>query len=113
MLGYSATVYQAPDVGDANFDRIRKVPYRQVTTYSQTLAAGKLADVPYRAWVDHLLRASGEGHARMLRGGGYPFLFHAQGRDIKKRLRGFQRRSDSRPRRRAVVSRRSLGSELT
>lgn len=84
MLGYSATVYQiAPDVADANFDRIREVPYRQVRTYFQTLVAGTLADVPYRTWVDHLLKASEEGRARMLHGGGYPFLFHAQGRDIK------------------------------
>lgn len=89
MLGYSATVYQvAPGVGDANFDRIREVPYRQVTTYFQTLVAGTLADVPYRTWIDHLLKASEEGRARMLHGGGYPFLFHAQGRDIKSDFAG-------------------------
>jgi len=42
-----------------------------------------VAYVPYRTWVDGLLSAAEDGRALMLLGGGYPYLFHASGADIK------------------------------
>ena len=84
MLGYDARVYEiGPDVSANDLGQIGKLPYVERTSYVRTLTAKQVAHVPYRTWVDHLLTASDDGHARMLQDGGYPYLIHASGAEIK------------------------------
>lgn len=84
MLGYDARIYEiAPNVGTGDLQRIGNVPYAARGSIVDTLTAQQVAYVPYRAWVDRLLTASEEGRARILHDGGYPYLFHAQGAEIK------------------------------
>lgn len=84
MLGYDAHVHEiASNVDAEDFQRIGKLPYAERKGYVDTLTSQQVAHIPYRTWVDHLLTASEEGRARMLHDGGYPYLFHAKGVDIK------------------------------
>lgn len=84
MLGYGAYVHAiASNVSAENLQRIGKLPYAERTRYVSTLTSQQVAYVPYRTWVDHLLTASEEGRAWMLQDGGYPYLFHAPGAEIK------------------------------
>lgn len=80
MLGYDADVY---DISAHDLRQIGSLPYSQRTSYVGTLRSQRVAHVPYRTWVDHLLTASEDGHVQMLQDGGYPYLFHAPGLDIK------------------------------
>lgn len=89
MLGYDARVYEmAPDVCAEDFKRISNFPYAERKSYVDTLTSRQVAHVPYRTWVDHLLTASEEGRAQMLQDGGYPYLFHAPGAEIKTNFAG-------------------------
>lgn len=84
MLGYEAQVYEIrSDVRAEQLQRIVILPYAERVSYVSTLRSREVARVPYRAWVDHLLTASEEGRVRLLHDGGYPYLFHAQGAEIK------------------------------
>lgn len=84
MLGYDVYVHEiAPHVSEEDLKRIGTVPYADRTRYVSTLTSEQVAHVPYRTWVDHLHTASEEGRAWMLQDGGYPYLFHAPGAEIK------------------------------
>lgn len=84
MLGYEARVHElAADVSEEDLHRIDTLPFRERNDYVSTLTSRQVAHVPYRTWVDDLLTVSGEGRARMLQNGGYPYLFHAQGEESK------------------------------
>ncbi|MFV4912558.1 hypothetical protein PFZ49_03125 [Microbacterium lacticum] len=84
MLGYDADVHQIrSEVSAEQLQRIRTFAYSERMSYLSTLTSQKVAHVPYRTWVDHLLTASADGRVRMLHDGGYPYLFHASGAEIK------------------------------
>lgn len=84
MLGYEVHVHEIrSDVNIDHLQRVGTLAYPERMRYVKTLTSREVARVPYRAWVDHLLAASEEGRARLLHGGGYPYLFHAQGTEIK------------------------------
>ena len=84
MLGYDARVYEiGSHVTAEEIQGISKLPYAERASYVSTLTSQQVAYVTYRTWVDHLLTASEEGRVRMLQDGGYPYLFHAQGAEIK------------------------------
>jgi hypothetical protein len=89
MLGYDARVHEIRSgVGDEEFLRISQLPYAEGIDYFKTLFSRSVAYVPYRTWVDGLLKAVDAGRARMLHGGGYPYLFHASGAEIKANFAG-------------------------
>lgn len=84
MLGYDVHVYEmGSHVSPEDVQRIGKLPYAERARYVTTLTSQQVAYVAYRTWVDHLLTASEAGRARLLQDGGYPFLFHAPGVEIK------------------------------
>ncbi|MBN9180134.1 hypothetical protein [Microbacterium ginsengisoli] len=84
MLGYDARVHEiGSHVSAEDIQRIGKLPYAERADYVSTLTSQQVAHVAYRTWVDHLLTASEGGRARMLQDGGYPYLFHAPGAEIK------------------------------
>ena len=84
MLGYDARVYEiGSNVTAEEIQGISKLPYAERASYVSTLTSQQVAYVTYRTWVDHLLTASEGGRARMLQDGGYPYLFHAPGSEIK------------------------------
>lgn len=84
MLGYEARVYElAPNVSEEDLQRIGTLPFRERIDFVSTMTTRQVAHVPYRTWVDHLLAASEDGRVRILQEGGYPYLFHAQGAEIK------------------------------
>lgn len=84
MLGYDAHVHEIrPGVSDHNVRRIAQIPYEERMSYLDTLTSRRVAHVPYRTWVDKLLGMAEDGRARLLQDGGYPYLFHASGDDIK------------------------------
>jgi hypothetical protein len=84
MLGYDAQVHEIlPGVSSEELGRIVQRPYEQRMDYLRTLTSRRVAHIPYRTWVDHLLVASREGRVQLLHDGGYPYLFRASGADIK------------------------------
>lgn len=84
MLGYDAHVYEIGfNVSPEDLQRIGRLPYAERKSYVSSLTSQRVAHVAYRTWVDHLLTSSEEGRARMLQDGGYPYLFHAPGAEIK------------------------------
>lgn len=84
MLGYDAHVHEVRSgISEQDLRRIGEIPYEERTSYLGTLISSRVAYVPYRAWVDKLLIASEDGRARLLHDGGYPYLFHARGEEIK------------------------------
>lgn len=84
MLGYDAHVHEiGPNVSSDDLQRIGRTPYAERKSYVSALTSQRVAHVAYRTWVDHLLTASEDGRARMLQDGGYPYLFHAPGAEIK------------------------------
>lgn len=84
MLGYDAYVYEieagvsAEDIGRISFES-----KEERTNRLNAVIARRLAYVPYRTWVDHLLESASEGRAQLLHDGGYPYVFYATGADIK------------------------------
>lgn len=84
MLGYDAHVHEIDsNVSAEDLQRIGNLPYEERMSYLSMLASRQVAHVAYRTWVDHLLTASEDGRVRILQDGGYPYLFHAQGAEIK------------------------------
>lgn len=84
MLGYDAHVHEiCSNVSAEDLQRIGTLPYAERMSYFGTLTSQKVVHIPYRTWVDHLLSASEQGRAWMLQDGGYPYLFHAPGAEIK------------------------------
>lgn len=84
MLGYDAHVYKiGSNISAEDLQRIGQIPHAERKSYVITLTSQRVAHVAYRTWVDHLLTASEEGRAQMLQDGGYPYLFHAPGAEIK------------------------------
>ena len=84
MLGYNAHVHEVRSgISEQELRRISEIPYEERTSYLGTLISRRVAYVPYRAWVDKLLSASEDGRAQLLHDGGYPYLFHARGEEIK------------------------------
>lgn len=84
MLGYDAQVYEIlPGVSVDDLGQMAQRPYEQRTDYVHTLTSRRVAHIPYRTWVDHLLAATEEGGVQLLHDGGYPYLFRANGADIK------------------------------
>lgn len=84
MLGYDARVHEiGVGVSEEDLQRIGRFPYAERKTYVSTLISREVAYVGYRTWVDHLLTASEDGRVRMVQDGGYPYLFHAPGAEIK------------------------------
>lgn len=84
MLGYDVQVHEIrSEVSAEDLQLMGTLPYAERMSYFITLTSQKVAHVPYRTWVDHLLIASEDGRARMLQDGGYPYLFHAPGSEIK------------------------------
>lgn len=84
MLGYDAHVHEVRSgVSREDLRRIGEISYEERTRYLGTLLSRRVAYVPYRTWADELLSASADGRAEMLHDGGYPYLFHARGEEIK------------------------------
>lgn len=84
MLGYEVHVHEIRSgVNTDHLLRVGTLAYPERMRYVRTLTSREVARVPYRAWVDHLLAASKGGCVRLLHDGGYPYLFHAQGAEIK------------------------------
>lgn len=84
MLGYDVYVHEVrSEVSAEDLNRIGTLPYAERMSYLNTLTSQKVAHLPYRTWVDQMLTASEDGRARMLQDGGYPYLFHASGAEIK------------------------------
>jgi hypothetical protein len=84
MLGHDAHVHQIrPGVREHHLRRIGDVAYEERTSYLGMLTSHRVAYVPYRTWVDKLLSASEDGRALLLHDGGYPYVFHARGEEIK------------------------------
>jgi hypothetical protein len=84
MLGYDVQVYEIDsNVSAEDLQRIGKLPYAERMSFLSTLTSRQVVHVAYRTWVDYLLIASEEGRVRMLQDGGYPYLFHAPGAEIK------------------------------
>lgn len=89
MLGYDAHVHEiSAGVSAEDLHRITQVPYEDRTTYLAALTSRPVAYIPYRTWVDHLLKSSEEGRAQLLHDGGYPYIFYATGADIKANFAG-------------------------
>lgn len=84
MLGFDAAVHELrAGVGADDLSRIVQLPYAERMDYFRTLTCRCVARIPYRTWVDHLLEAEEAGRARLLHGGGYPYLFYASGADVR------------------------------
>lgn len=84
MLGFDARVHEiASNVSAEDLQRIGNLPYGERMSYVSALVSRQVAHVAYRTWVDHLLTASEHGRVRILQDGGYPYLFHAPGLEIK------------------------------
>ncbi|HBU42501.1 MULTISPECIES: hypothetical protein [unclassified Microbacterium] len=84
MLGYDAYVHEVRcGVSGDDLRRIGEIAYEGRTRYLGTLLSRRVAYVPYRTWVDKLLSASEDGRVELLQDGGYPYLFHARGEEIK------------------------------
>lgn len=84
MLGYDARVHEiGSNVHAEDLQRIGTLSYLERGRYVSTLMSQQVAHVSYRTWVDHLLTAAEDGRVRMLQDGGYPYLFHAPGVEIK------------------------------
>lgn len=84
MLGYDAHIHTIrSDVTSEDLHRLRQISYRERINYLQALTAERLIHVPYRTWVDHLIRSTTEGRGEILHDGGYPYVFHATGAEIK------------------------------
>lgn len=84
MLGYTAAVHEVRSgVGADDLGRIMKLPYAERMGYFRTLTSRCVARIPYPTWVDHLLEAEEAVRFRLLHGGGYPYLFHAPGAEVK------------------------------
>lgn len=84
MLGYDLHVHEVRSgVTREDLRRIGEISYEERTRYLGTLLSRRVAYVPYRTWVDELLSASQTGRAELLHDGGYPYLFHARGAEIK------------------------------
>jgi hypothetical protein len=70
MLGYDARVHEIRSgVGDEEFLRISQLPYAEGIDYFKTLFSRSVAYVPYRTWVDGLLKAVDAGRADAARWG--------------------------------------------
>ena len=84
MLGYDAYVHEIrPCVSEEDVRRIAQFQYKERMSYLATLTSRRVAHVPCRTWVDKLLNVADDGRVRMLHDGGYPYLFHASGKEIK------------------------------
>lgn len=84
MLGYDAHVHEVRSgVTTEDLRRIGEITYVERTRYLGTLLSRQVAYVPYRTWVDGLLSATTDGRVELLLDGGYPYLFHARGEEIK------------------------------
>ena len=84
MLGYDAYVHEVRcGVSGDDLRRIGEIAYEGRTRYLGTLLSRRVAYVPYRTWVDKLLSASEDRRVELLHDGGYPYLFHARGEEIK------------------------------
>ena len=84
MLGYDAYVHEiGSNVSESDLQQIGELPYSERSSFVGTLTSRRVAHVAYRTWIDHLLTASEDGRARMLQDGGYPYIFHAPGAEIK------------------------------
>lgn len=84
MLGYDAYVYEiAAGVSAEDIGRIALESSDERTIHLNAVIARRLAYVPYRTWVDHLLESAKDGLAQILHDGGYPYVFYATGADIK------------------------------
>lgn len=84
MLGYDAQVHEIRHgVSEHDLRRLGQIPYEDRMSYLDTLTSRRVAHVPYRTWVDELLSACEDGRALLLHDGGYPYLFHARGVEIK------------------------------
>ena len=84
MLGYDAYVYEIE--AGVSADDIRQIARESNddgTSQLNAVIARRLAYVPYRTWVDHLLESATEGRAQILHDGGYPYVFYATGADVK------------------------------
>ena len=84
MLGYDAYVHEVRSgVSGDDLRRVGEIAYEERMSYLGTLLSRRVAYVPYRTWVDKLLSASEDRRAELLHDGGYPYLFHARGEEIK------------------------------
>lgn len=84
MLGYYAHVHEVRSgVTTEDLRRIGEITYEERTRYLGTLLSRRVAYVSYRTWVDELLSATTDGRVELLHDGGYPYLFHARGEEIK------------------------------
>lgn len=84
MLGYDVYVYEiAAGVSAEDIGRIALESNEERTIHLNAVIARRLAYVPYRTWVDHLLESAKDGRAQILHDGGYPYVFYATGADIK------------------------------
>jgi len=84
MLGYDAHVHEVlAGVTTEDLRRIGEISYEERRGYLRTLLSRRIAYVPYPTWVDELLGATTDGRVELLHDGGYPYLFHARGAEIK------------------------------
>lgn len=91
MLGYDAHVHEMrTDVPVEELRRIAELPYEERMSKLRALTSRRVAYVPYRTWVDHLLASSKDGRTQLLHDGGYPYVFYAIGAEIKANFAAYE-----------------------